>query len=84
LARAFEVDDRLSDARTEAEASLHVKPTVDAYLVLARLDLRDNQTESAAQATDRALQLEPNNPTALALKRSVAAKLAQKAQPLLN
>ena len=84
LARAFEVDDRLPEARTEADTSLRLKPSADAYLVLARLDLRDNQADSADQATDHALQLEPNNPTALALKRSVAAKLAQKAQPLPN
>lgn len=84
LARAFEADDRLVDARSESETSIRLKPSADAYLILARLDLRDNQAENAAQATDHALQLEPNNPVALALKRSVAAKLAQKAQPLLN
>jgi hypothetical protein len=33
---------------------------------------------------DRALKLEPSNPSALALQRVVAAKLAEKAQPLPN
>jgi hypothetical protein len=31
---------------------------------------------------ERALQLDPANPSALALKRTIAAKLAQKAPPL--
>jgi tetratricopeptide (TPR) repeat protein len=84
LARAFEVDDRPTEARAEAETALRLKPSGEAFLVLARLDLRDNKTESAAEATDRALQLDPNNAAALALKRTVAAKLAQKAQPLPN
>jgi tetratricopeptide (TPR) repeat protein len=84
LARAFEADDRTSEARSEAETSVRLKPSADSFLVLARLDLRDNNAESAAQATDRALQLDPNNTAALALKRTVAAKLAQKAQPLPN
>jgi len=57
---------------------------VDPLLVLARLDLRDNKAEAAAQHVDRALQLEPSNASALALKRAVAAKLAEKAQPLPN
>jgi Tfp pilus assembly protein PilF/TolB-like protein len=84
LAHAFEVDDRPADARTEAETANRLKPSADAFLVLARLDLRDNKAESADQEIERALQLEPNHAAALALKRTVAAKLAQKAQPLPN
>jgi hypothetical protein len=53
-------------------------------LVLAKLDLRDNRPEAAAEKIDRALRLEPTNAAALALKRTVAAKLAQEAQPLPN
>jgi Flp pilus assembly protein TadD len=51
-------------------------------LVLARLDLRDNNLESASAHLDSALRLEPMNGQAQSLKRSVAAKLAEKAQPL--
>jgi hypothetical protein len=54
------------------------------FLVLARLDLRDNKAEAAGQRVDQALHLEPGNPAALALKSAVAAKLAQKAPPLPN
>jgi len=52
--------------------------------VIARLDLRDNRTEAAAENVNKALQLEPSNASAQALKRAVAAKLAEKAQPLPN
>ena len=84
LARALEASNDANGARSEAEAALRLKPAVDPLLVLARLDLRDNKAEQAAQRVDRALQLEPNNASALALKRAVAAKLAEKAQPLPN
>jgi tetratricopeptide (TPR) repeat protein len=84
LARALEADAKTSEARSEAETSVRLKPSVDAFLVLARLDLRDNKAESAADWIDRALQLDHDNPAALDLKRNVAAKLAQKAQPLPN
>jgi uncharacterized protein HemY len=53
-------------------------------LVLARLDLSDNKMETAAESVNRALQLEPSNGSALALKRAIAAKLAEKAPPLPN
>jgi tetratricopeptide (TPR) repeat protein/TolB-like protein len=84
LARVLEAQNDANGARSEAEAALRLKPLAEPLLVLARLDLRDNKPEAAAQSVDRALQLEPNNATALALKRAVAAKLAEKAQPLPN
>jgi Tfp pilus assembly protein PilF len=51
---------------------------------LARLDLRDNKAEAAGQQVNQALRLDPSNPAALALRSTVAAKLAQEAQPLPN
>jgi len=38
--------------------------------------------QAAAQNINRALQLEPGNSTGQNLKRTLAAKLAEKAQPL--
>jgi len=38
--------------------------------------------EAATQNINRALQLEPGNPAGQNLKRTLAAKLAEKAQPL--
>lgn len=69
-------------ARAEAKAALRIASSADAFLVLARLDLSDNNLESAAQSVDRALALDPGNVAAQALKRTVAAKLAEKAPRL--
>jgi tetratricopeptide (TPR) repeat protein len=70
------------EARAEAEAALRIRESAEAYLILARLDLKENKTESAAQNINRALQLEPGNSAGQYLKRTLAAKLAEKAQPL--
>ena len=80
----YEAGDNPILARSEAETALRLKPSADAYLVLARLDLRDNKADAAVQNVDQALRLEPANASAQALKRAVAAKLAEKAQPLQN
>jgi len=80
-----EVSDARGDARearAQAEAALRIRESAGAYLVLARLDLRENRIEAAVQNTDRAAQLEPGNAAAQDLKRAIAAKLAEKAQPL--
>jgi tetratricopeptide (TPR) repeat protein len=70
------------EARAQAEASLRIRESAEAYLILARLDLRENRMEAAAQNINRALQLEPGNQAGQDLKRTLAAKLAEKAQPL--
>lgn len=84
LARALEANNDVVGARAEAEAALGIKVFIDPLLILARLDLRDNRTDAAAESVDRALKLDPANPSAQTLKRAVAAKLAEKAQPLPN
>jgi hypothetical protein len=48
------------------------------------LDLQDNNPEAAGEQVARALALEPANAAAVALRREIAAKLAQKTQPLRN
>ena len=82
LASVLETGNHPDEARSEAEEALHLHPSADPLLVLARLDLRDNRSRKAAEEIDRALRLEPSNAAAQALKRAVAAKLAQEAQPL--
>ena len=82
LASLYDARGDAIQARAQAEASLRVHESVDAYLVLARLDLRENRMDAATQSLSRALQLEPRNATAQDLKRTLAAKLAEKAQPL--
>jgi tetratricopeptide (TPR) repeat protein len=82
LADALEAGNDAVDARSEAEAAIRLKPSAEAYLVLARLDLRDNKLDVAAHNVDRALALERNNAAALKLKRAIAAKLTERTQPL--
>ena len=82
LATILERANHVDQARSEAQEALRMQPSAEALLVLARLNLRENRTGAAAEEVDRALRLEPSNPVAQALRRSVAAKLAQEAQPL--
>jgi tetratricopeptide (TPR) repeat protein len=75
--------DARGDARqARAEAALRIRESAEAYVILARLDLRENRMEAAAQNINRALQLEPGNSAGQDLKHALAAKLAEKAQPL--
>ena len=82
LAHALESRNDLAGARQAADAALRLKPSAEALLVLVRLDLRDNRVDEAVLSLDRALELDRSNAAALALKRVIAAKLAEKAQPL--
>jgi Tfp pilus assembly protein PilF len=74
LAVLLEKKGDVGNARAEAQTSVRLKPNVDGLLVLARLDLKQNQLPSASGEVDRALALEPANPSALALKRDIAAR----------
>jgi tetratricopeptide (TPR) repeat protein len=82
LAEDYDARGDAHEARAQAEAALRIRESAEAYLVLARLDLRENKIEAAAQNINRALQLEPGNSAGQDLKRTLAAKLAEKAQPL--
>lgn len=80
MATIMESNNDASGARNEALTALRLQPSAEAYIVLARLDLRDNKVDAAAKEVDRALALEPANAAAQALKQEVAAKLAEKRQ----
>ncbi len=74
LARAVE-DINDSSARAEAQAALRLEPiSTEAMLLLARLDMKSHQAQSAEDLVDRALALEPNNAAALALKQTLGEK----------
>ena len=62
----------LDAARAEARTSLRLHPSVEAFLVLARLDLRDNNIQAAGENVDRALALEPHLPEALLAQGRIA------------
>jgi len=74
LARIAESKGDIEMARREAQTSLQLQPTADAYIVLGRMDLKDNHLETAEKSADQALALEPTNPAAASLKRDVVSK----------
>jgi tetratricopeptide (TPR) repeat protein/TolB-like protein len=84
LASVLQATGNLGAAGSEAEEALQLRQFAEPYLVLARLSLQENKTDTASEQVDQALRLEPNNTAARALKRSIAAKQAQEAQPLPN
>ena len=71
LAQVLEADNDTAGARSEAEAALRLSPTADAYLVLARLEMKANQAEDAEHNVDLALAMDPKNSAALALKNQL-------------
>jgi len=77
LARAAESRGDAARAREEASSSIGLRPTAAAYLVLARVDLKQNQFVSASYNVDKALALEPANTDALSLKQEIVARQAQ-------
>jgi tetratricopeptide (TPR) repeat protein len=81
LAEDYEARGDFDQARVQAETALRIRESAEAYVIMARLDLRENKTESATQNLNRALQLEPGNTAGQDLKRIMAAKLAEKGQP---
>jgi len=80
LATVFEAKNNFAGARSEAEEALRWRQFAEPLMVLARLDLRDNRPEAAADAIDRALRLEPNDASAQELKRTIASRLSQETQ----
>jgi tetratricopeptide (TPR) repeat protein len=65
-------------ARKEAVTSLELMPTVEAYLVMVRLELAVNRLDEAKQNIGAALQIDPKNKPALELKRQIAAREGRK------
>ena len=74
IAQVRERSGSADDARAEAEASLKLAPNVDAYLVLARLDLQANQLPASASDVAAALRLEPANAASLGIKTALEAR----------
>ncbi|HSU19207.1 MAG TPA: tetratricopeptide repeat protein [Acidobacteriaceae bacterium] len=71
LAQVRERSGNASAARSEAQQSLNIHPNASALLVLARLDLAQNQLPASADDVSRALRLEPANSAALAMRQSL-------------
>jgi len=62
------------NARKEARISLELVPTVQAYLVMGRLDVAAGHLDEASYDMSEALKIEPGNHAVLELQRQVEAK----------
>jgi Tfp pilus assembly protein PilF/TolB-like protein len=80
LARVLESNQDEKGARNEARVALRLRPTADAYLVLARLDLAENNPAAAEQNVDHALAIDPANAAATSLKHDIATAISGKSQ----
>jgi Tfp pilus assembly protein PilF len=68
LAELREASHNPAEARQEAHNSLTLKPNVAALLVLAQLDLNDQQLKAAADDVSAALHIDPHDSRAIAMK----------------
>lgn len=69
-----EVKQRVGDnnaARTEAKTALELAPSVDAYLVLGRLDFEEKHLADARSEAESALKMSPASPAAQELMREI-------------
>jgi Tfp pilus assembly protein PilF len=78
LAEARERGGDADAARREARAALAIKPVLEAYLVLGRLDLAAGELNRANNEASAALSLDPKNRKALELETEVESQLAGK------
>lgn len=78
LARVLETGHDPLGARNEARASLRLKPSAEAYLVMARLDLAENNSAAAEQNVEKALAIDPADHAAVALQQDIAARITGK------
>ena len=74
LADALDLKHDAAGARAESDAALRLTPSAAVCVVLARINLRDNNRDGAAGLVNRALQLDPGNADALALKKKMESK----------
>jgi len=80
LAEVRERSGDATDARAEAHTALNLAPSVQAYLVLGRLDLAENHLSDADNEAGEALKLDPASRPAAELQRTVESRQAPKPQ----
>jgi tetratricopeptide (TPR) repeat protein len=66
-----------ADARKEARTSLELMPSIQAYLVMGRLDLAAGHLDEASYDLGEALRIEPGNKKVLDLRQQLEAKEAE-------
>jgi tetratricopeptide (TPR) repeat protein len=65
-------------ARKEANEALKLSPSLDAYLVLGRLDLAANHIDDASRDVREALKMDPGSAVAKELNREIEARSGKK------
>jgi tetratricopeptide (TPR) repeat protein len=78
LAEVRERTGDITDARKEARTSLELMPSIQAYLVMGRLDLGAGHFDEASYHVEQALKIDAHNRDALALQQEIQAKREQK------
>jgi lipopolysaccharide biosynthesis regulator YciM len=71
LAQVREYSGDSEQARSEAAVSLQLHPSVEAWMVLARLDLAANKLPASADDVAHALLIEPGNFAAQAMRQAL-------------
>lgn len=74
LAQVREQSGDDTQARTEAEAAMRLRPSAEAHVLLGRLDLKANRLPEAADEVRQALQMEPKNTAAVGLRQALATR----------
>jgi len=78
LAEVRERTGDLQNARKEARTSLELMPSVQAYLVMGRLDLEAGHLDEARYDVSEALKIQPGSKAAQELRQQLASKEGQK------
>lgn len=78
LAAVRERTGDVNAARREAIEALKLSPSLDAYLVLGRLDLAANHMDDASRNVGEALKIDPGSATAKELNREIEARSEKK------
>ena len=74
LAQLRERSGDLDQARQEAEASLKLKPSAVAWLILSRLDLQKGDLAASVVDVQNALRIDPKDPAALGMRQALQAR----------
>ena len=74
LAQVREQSATPDEARAEAQTSIKLQPNAAAYLVLARLDLKEDKLPSSASDVANALRIEPTNTAAQGIKQALQSR----------
>lgn len=74
LAEILEGRNEITAARREALTANRIAPSAQAYLVLARLEIKQQRPQAAMEFVERALAIDPANPKVAALRAQLTAK----------